>query len=166
MRFLKLALALLVVVTAAGCSSKFYTYRGPEVTQVVVNKGERRMHLLHKGKVLESYDIGLGFAPEGHKQVEVDGKTPEGVYYIDRRNPNSKFFLSIGVSYPNNADRANARSMGKSPGGDIFIHGGPRPGIDPTDKRDWTAGCISVTDREIEDIYAMVKDGTPIDIYA
>lgn len=85
---------------------------------------------------------------------------------IDRRNPESLFHLSIGISYPNEADIAFARSQGRSPGGDIFIHGGPRSGIDPTDKRDWTAGCISVTDQEIEDIYAMVKIGTPIDIYA
>jgi murein L,D-transpeptidase YafK len=163
MRFLKMALAALVLFTVAGCSSgqKYYTYRGPEVTQVVVNKGERRMHLLHHGKILESYDIGLGFAPTGHKQFEGDGKTPEGVYYIDRRNPNSQFHLSIGVSYPNPADRAFAQEQGKSPGGDIFIHG-----RGPTYKKgapqDWTAGCIAVTDKQMRDIYSMVRDGTPI----
>ena len=70
------------------------------------------------------------------------------------------------ISYPNEQDIAFARAQGRSPGSDIFIHGGPRPGIDPTDKRDWTAGCISVTDRQIEEIFAMVKNGTPIDIYA
>ena len=75
------------------------------------------------------------------------------------RNPDSLFHLSIGISYPNEADIAFAEAQGKSPGGDIFIHGGPRKGIDPMNKRDWTAGCISVTDRQIEDIYAMVRDG-------
>ena len=109
---------------------------------------------------------GLGFAPEGHKQFEGDGRTPEGTYIVDKRNPESTYHLSVGISYPNEADIAFAEAQGLSPGGDIFIHGGPRPGIDPTDVRDWTAGCIAVTDRQIEEIYAMVKDGTPIDIYA
>ena len=86
----------------------------------------------------------------------------EGTYVIDRRNPNSKFHLSIGISYPNQDDIAAAKALGKSPGGDIFIHGRPkkwRNGVD-----DWTWGCIAVTDREIEDIYAMVRNGTPITI--
>ncbi|MEQ5869210.1 L,D-transpeptidase family protein [Sagittula sp. NFXS13] len=162
MRFLKFGLLALALLSAAACSQKkFYNYRGPEVTQVVVNKGERRLHLLHHNKVLESYDIGLGFAPRGHKVVEGDGKTPEGLYYIDRRNPNSKFHLSIGVSYPNPYDRATAQAMGKSPGGDIFIHG--RGDNYPKGApRDWTAGCIAVSDKQIRDIYSMVQDGTPI----
>ena len=116
--------------------------------------------------VLKTYPMGLGFAPVGHKQFEGDGRTPEGSYFIDRRNPNSLFHLSIGISYPNAADRAFAKAQGKSPGGDIFIHGGPRKGIDPVDKRDWTAGCIAVTDRQIEQVYAMVRNGTPVDIFA
>ena len=150
----------------SGCAGKFRNYRGPEVTRLRVYKSERLLVLDGTKRVLRTYPIGLGFAPEGHKQFEGDGRTPEGSYVIDRRNPESLFHLSIGISYPNEADIAFARAQGRSPGGDIFIHGGPRPGIDPTDKRDWTAGCISVTDREIEDIYAMVKDGTPIEIYA
>ena len=109
--------------------------------------------------MLESYDIGLGFTPEGHKQFEGDGKTPEGTYYISHRNPKSRYHLSLGVSYPNDADRAYAKAAGKSAGGDIMVHGGPPR---KTNKRDWTAGCIAVTDREIEEIYAMVKPGTPI----
>jgi len=105
----------------------------------------------------------LGFAPTGHKEIEGDGKTPEGAYFIDRKNPNSSFYLSIGISYPNAADRAKARAMGESPGGDIFIHGTPkRFRREP----DWTWGCIAVKDREMEDIYAMVNVGTPIFLYA
>ena len=80
---------------------------------------------------------------------------------VSRANPD----WPIGISYPNEADIAFAEAQGKSPGGDIFIHGGPRKGIDPINVRDWTAGCIAVTDRQIEEIYAMVRDGTPIDIY-
>ncbi|MEY8829366.1 murein L,D-transpeptidase family protein [Sedimentitalea sp. XS_ASV28] len=150
----------------SGCASKFRTYRGPEVTRLRMYKAQRLLVLDGADGVLRQYPIGLGFAPEGHKQFEGDGRTPEGSYIIDRRNPESLFHLSIGISYPNEADIAFAAAQGRSPGGDIFIHGGPRRGIDPVNKRDWTAGCIAVTDRQIEEIYAMVRDGTPIDIYA
>ncbi|MCE0506340.1 L,D-transpeptidase family protein [Roseivivax sp. GX 12232] len=146
----------------SACSSKFKTYNGPEVTQVVVDKSDRKMYLLHHREVLKSYRIGLGFAPEGDKQIEGDGKTPEGLYFIDRRNPNSRFHLSIGISYPNEADIAEAIALGKSPGGDIFIHGGPPKGARFSPRSDWTWGCIAVKDREMEDVYAMVRDGTPI----
>ncbi|KEJ96982.1 L,D-transpeptidase catalytic domain [Pseudosulfitobacter pseudonitzschiae] len=149
-------------IVPACTPSKFKRYNGPAVTFVVVNKSQRQMFLLHKDRVLKAYTIDLGFAPIGHKFFEGDGRTPEGVYLIDRRNPNSKFHLSVGISYPNEKDRAFAEEMGKSPGGDIFIHGN-------SDKRkkgqnDWTWGCIAVTDKEIEDVYAMVGDGTPIQI--
>lgn len=155
-----------VAAFLSGCASKFRTYNGPEVTRLRLYKGERRLFVDGASGPLRSYSVGLGFAPVGHKQFEGDGHTPEGAYVIDRRNPNSLFHLSIGISYPNEADRAYAAARGKSPGGDIFIHGGPRGGIDPTDVRDWTAGCIAVTDREIERVYAMVPNGTPIHIYA
>ncbi len=147
----------------ASCATKFRSYDGPEVTRVVVMKGQRRMYLLHHENVLKAYKIDLGFAPSGHKQVKGDGRTPEGSYLIDRRNPNSNFHLSIGISYPNQVDVARAASFGMEPGGDIFIHGGPRR----QDRKgpDWTYGCISVSDREMEDIYAMVRDGTQIDIF-
>ena len=150
------------LVALAGCSdSKFKRYRGPDVTYVVVNKEDRRMYLMHHDKVLKNYRIRLGFAPVGHKEIEGDGRTPEGLYHINRRNPNSRFHLSLGISYPNAQDRAKAHAMGKSPGGDIFIHGTPSNYLG---QDDWTWGCISVTDREIEDIYAMVKTGTLITI--
>lgn len=153
-------LALAFGLTACG-SSKFKKYNGPAVTSVQVHKAERKMYLLHHEKVLKSYDVALGFAPVGHKQFEGDGKTPEGTYIIDRRNPNSAFHLSLGISYPNQADRAFAEAQGKKPGGEIFIHGWSKR---PIKQRDWTAGCIAVKDREIEMVYAMIKDGTPIHI--
>ncbi|WP_099824962.1 L,D-transpeptidase family protein [Oceaniglobus indicus] len=164
MRFLKIfaALALFAALTACG-DSKFRTYNGPEVTQIQVFKGQRVMHLMHNDRRLESYKFDLGFAPVGHKQVEGDGRTPEGVYFIDRRNPKSRFHLSIGVSYPNEADRANAKALGKSPGGDIFIHGrGPFYKKKKNRKKDWTWGCISVSDKEMEEIYSMIQTGTTI----
>ena len=164
MKFLKVTLILSVLLALAGCSSKFKTYNGPEVTRIVVQKGARKMTLWHHTELLKTYDIDLGFAPAGHKQFEGDGKTPEGRYFIDRRNPNSSFHLSLGISYPNEADIAAARAAGKSPGGDIFIHGQPNL-LKGNRGPDWTLGCISVTNREIERIYAMVKNGTVIDIY-
>ena len=151
-----------LVALGACADSKFRRYDGPEVTFVVVNKGARNMYLLHHDKVLENYPIKLGFAPLGHKEVEGDGKTPEGIYWIDRRNPNSQFHLSLGISYPNARDRARAKELGQSPGGDIFIHGQKNPF--KKDKNDWTWGCIAVTNRQIEEIYAMVGNGTPIQI--
>ena len=164
MRAVKTLVALSLVLVLAGCGgSKFRTYNGPEVTRIVVYKEDRKMLLMHHGEVLARHRIDLGFAPAGDKQFEGDGKTPEGRYFIDRRNPNSSFHLSLGISYPNAEDIAAARAAGRSPGGDIFIHGKARP----FQKRgtDWTLGCISVSNREMERIYAMVRNGTTIDIY-
>lgn len=158
----------LAVAAVAGCASN--VYRGPAVTGIFVNKSARRMYLLHHDDVLRDYDIGLGFAPVGHKQFEGDGKTPEGTYVIDRRNPNSSFHLSLGIDYPRPADVAFARSHGKSPGGDIFIHGEPNDRAARQAARkagqDWTAGCIAVTNDEIREIFAMVRDGTPVRVQA
>lgn len=159
-------LSTVAAVALSGCASptsKFRSYVGPEVTGIVVNKADREMFLVHHGKVLKKSRIVLGFAPEGHKQIEGDGRTPEGTYIIDRRNPNSSFHLSLGISYPNAADRARALALGKQPGGDIFIHGQKNP-FAPNTGEDWTWGCISVPNDEMEEIYAMVKNGTPITI--
>lgn len=137
-------------------------YQGPKVTRVVVQKAQRRLYLMHENKVLRSYKIELGFDPVGPKRRAGDGKTPEGSYFIDRRNPNSSYYLSLGISYPNARDVAEARKRGVDPGGDIFIHGGWR-GFSLF-RRDWTAGCISVSNRAMEEIYSMVELGTQIDI--
>ena len=160
MRYLFVIIAAFALISC-GSSSKFKKYNGPQVTQVLVDKTARKMWLLHGTRALKSYDVDLGFNPKGHKFREGDGRTPEGVYRIDRRNPNSAYHLSIGISYPNNRDRAKAHAAGVSPGGDIFIHGGPRLRKNKG-KPDWTAGCISVTNKEMEEIYSMVQDGTPI----
>ncbi|MEO0654116.1 MAG: L,D-transpeptidase family protein [Pseudomonadota bacterium] len=147
----------------SGCASKFRDYEGPEVTRLIVLKDRRKLYLMHGQRSIRSFDIDLGFAPVGHKQVEGDGKTPEGQYIIDRRNPNSAFHLSLGISYPQPSDVLSARELGQGPGGDIFIHGTPALFADRGP--DWTWGCIAVTNREMEDIYAMVQVGTPISIY-
>ncbi|WP_371055855.1 murein L,D-transpeptidase family protein [Rhodosalinus sp. K401] len=161
--FLRVFLMLALALGLSGCAGKFRTYDGPEVTRILVFKEERRMYLMHHDTVLRDFDIGLGFEPVGHKQRRGDGRTPEGDYFIDRRNPNSQFHLSIGISYPEPHEQMAASEAGVDPGGDIFIHGRPPEYRDGT--RDWTAGCIAVTDREMEDIYAMVKNGTRISIY-
>jgi murein L,D-transpeptidase YafK len=165
MRALRLITALFLILglTACGGDSKFRTYNGPPVTKVVVYKDARKMQLFGNAEILKTYDIALGFAPKEHKQFEGDGKTPEGLYYIDRRNPRSRFHLSIGISYPNKDDIAYAKAQGKDPGGEIFIHG--RTGHKGDNNGDWTWGCIAVTDRQMEDIYAMVREGTPIYIH-
>lgn len=160
MRALSLALLALCLVITSACSSKFRSYSGPEVTSVLIFKAERKMYLLHGNKALKVYKIGLGGNPVGDKQFEGDMKTPEGAYLISHRNPNSAYHLSLGISYPNDEDRAEAAALGKKPGGDIFIHG--RGDKAQKNGADWTAGCIAVTNREMEDIYAMVKPGTPI----
>jgi len=151
-------------LAVAGCASKFKSYNGPEVTSIVLNKGERRLYLLNNDQVLQQYRFDLGFAPVGDKKVEGDGKTPEGNYTIDRRNPNSSYHLSLGISYPDANDIAEAKALGQSPGGEIFIHG--QPNLVRARGPDWTAGCIAVKNREIEQMYAMIQNGTPISLIA
>ncbi len=158
-RILRLIVILGMVFGLSACATKFRSYNGPEVTQVQIHKADRKLYLFNEDRVLKSYDVALGFAPVGPKQFEGDGKTPEGLYYITHRNPQSKYHLSLGISYPNEQDIAYAKAAGQKPGGDIFIHGGPNTKVS---ERDWTFGCIAVTDREIEQIYAMVNPGTPI----
>lgn len=136
-------------------------YHGPEITQILIDKSKRRMYLLAGKKTIRKFRINLGFTPRGHKFKQGDGRTPEGLYYIDRINTNSRYHLSLGINYPNAKDRARADAAGVDPGGDIFIHGGPRYKGE-RGKRDWTAGCIAVTDREIGWVYSMVKKGTPV----
>ena len=117
------------------------------------------MLLLHGESILRQYSIALGPNPVGHKLQEGDGRTPEGPYTIDYRNPKSKYYLSLHISYPNSADAARAHESGVPPGRDIMIHGlknaTPSPG-------DWTQGCIAVTNQEMDEIWSLVLDGTPI----
>jgi murein L,D-transpeptidase YafK len=159
--------SLLLAATAAvllACSGgpRFLVYDGPQVTRVIVHKGERRMELWHHDELLRVFDVQLGREPVGHKIMQGDGRTPEGEYIIDRRNPRSAFHLSVGINYPREEDIARAEDLGVHPGGDIFIHG-----RGPNHRRargDWTEGCIAVRDREIEVVYAMVADGTAVTI--
>jgi len=131
-----------------------------KITEIVVKKSKRKLYLFSGDEIIKSYKIDLGFTPKGHKNFEGDGKTPEGSYKIDRKNANSKYHLSIGISYPNPKDRHFAELKGKLPGGDIFIHGTDKPFR--WFQRDWTAGCIALSNKEISEIYNSVEIGTPI----
>ncbi|MBL4812571.1 MAG: L,D-transpeptidase family protein [Rhodobacteraceae bacterium] len=145
----------------AGCSQdpQMLDYDGPAVTSLLVRKNARMLHLFSGPQQIGYFRFELGFAPVGAKQVRGDGRTPEGIYRIDRRNPNSAYHLSLGISYPNRQDRAFAHEQGHSPGGDIFIHGTPR---ELEGQPDWTAGCLAVRNGEIEQLFSMIQVGTPI----
>lgn len=137
------------------------------VDHVVIKKGQRLLHLMRGDQILKTYKIALGRNPTGHKTQMGDYRTPEGEYKIDWRNPNSKFYLSMHISYPNQKDLENARRLGVPPGGDIMIHGLPN-GLGWIKEMhrivDWTKGCIAVTNEEIEEIWRCVRDGTPVRI--
>lgn len=135
--------------------------------RIVVHKSKRKMLLLLEGKVIRQYRIGLGQSPVGPKQCQGDSKTPEGLYTISGRNPDSSYHLALQISYPNDADVERASQVGDDPGGDIMIHGLPNDDDESGKHRrisDWTAGCIAVTNDEIEEIWRLVPDGTPIEI--
>jgi murein L,D-transpeptidase YafK len=131
--------------------------------RIIVNKSRREMLLLRGESVLRTYRVALGPNPAGHKVQEGDGRTPEGRYTIDRRNPRSRYHLSLHISYPNEADIARARELGVPPGGDIMIHG-----LKDGQQRetDWTQGCIAVTDTEMDEIWDLVPDGTVVEIHS
>ena len=139
----------------------------PTADKVVVEKGNRKLHLIKNDEIFKTFRIALGISPVGDKQQEGDFKTPEGVYTLDTRNPNSDYFLAIHVSYPNGEDRREARARGVSPGGQIMIHGQPN---DPTysatyyKTQDWTNGCIAVSNSDMIDIWLMTPNDIPIEI--
>lgn len=154
-------------VSSAALASTTLDAGLPMADFVRVNKSDRKLYLMRNGEVLRSYRIALGLRPEGHKQVEGDFRTPEGRYRLNRRNPNSEYFLSIQISYPNEADIARARRMGESPGGAIMIHGQPnvpRKTKDYYDTVDWTEGCIAVSNSDMVEIWLMTPPDTPIEI--
>ena len=162
-RHLPLMAALLVCTGLASTEAGMF----PVADEVLVEKGKRKLHLIQDGEVFRTFEIALGIRPVGDKQHEGDFRTPEGRYLLDARNPNSEYFLSIHVSYPNAQDRREARDLGVDPGGAIMIHG--QPNI-PTKSevyyrtQDWTNGCIAVSNSDMIDIWLMTGDNTPIEI--
>ena len=135
--------------------------------RVLVLKKEHTLQLLSQGKVIKTYKVALGGDPVGPKTRQGDHKTPEGTYVLDFRNAHSQYYKSLHISYPSERDRAAARRMGVSPGGDVFVHGLPKGyGYVGAAHRlkDWTDGCVAVTNQELDEIWAAVADGTPIEI--
>jgi len=144
----------------------FAIQKGPE-DKILIEKKERRLMLISKGKVFKTYKIALGGNPDGPKERHGDNKTPEGTYVIDTRNRDSRYHLALHISYPNENDKKRAKKLGVSPGGNIMIHG-LKKGLswvgDFHTEFDWTEGCIAVTDEEIEEIDKLVPNGTIVDI--
>lgn len=134
---------------------------------VVVEKSKRELTVYSQGKPLKTYKVALGREPVGPKRREGDKKTPEGRYTIDYRKANSGYFHALHISYPSQADAEIAHKEGSSPGGDIMIHG-LRNGIGWIGKlhrlTDWTLGCVAVTDREMEELWRTVPDGTFVEM--
>ena len=163
MRALTLAMSTLLLLWLATLQASGF----PVADSVLVEKADRKLHLMKDGRPFRTFDIALGIRPVGDKKHEGDFRTPEGRYLLDRRNPHSEFFLSIHVSYPNGQDIREARARGLDPGGAIMIHGQPN---EPTRSeayyrtQDWTNGCIAVSNSDMIDIWLMTGDNTPIEI--
>jgi murein L,D-transpeptidase YafK len=139
----------------------------PAVDRLVVHKTERQLVLLHGAAVVRSYKIALGLRPVGQKEREGDFRTPEGRYFLVRRNPRSDFFLSIQVSYPNETDLKRARKNHWEAGGSIMIHGMPNQlKHEPSyyEGRDWTDGCIALSNADMVEVWLLTPDNAPIDI--
>ena len=140
---------------------------GSTIDRILVEKSARRLSIFANGKKLKSYQVALGRNPVGPKEQEGDMKTTEGLYTIDSRNPESAFHLALHVSYPSQTDQARAAERGVSAGFDIMIHG-IQNGVGWIGAfhrwHDWTAGCIALTDEEIEELWRVTPDGTPVEI--
>jgi murein L,D-transpeptidase YafK len=169
-RFVAICVLTVLVALAAGPGLQGLDRPAPlsqQADRVVIDKAQRRLTLYRAGVPLRSYRVALGPQPVGSKTREGDGRTPEGLYAIDRRNPASGYHLALHVSYPNAQDRARAAALGVPPGGDIMIHGMRRGlgWLGPLHRmKDWTRGCIAVTDAEVDEIARAVPDGTVVEI--
>jgi murein L,D-transpeptidase YafK len=156
--------ALVTLLLAADPAAASETF----AKRVELLKAQRQLLLIGPDdEVMRRYDVALGGAPDGHKRREGDERTPEGRYVIDWRNPESAYHLSLHISYPNADDRRRAADAGEDPGGMIMIHGLPdgMEWIGPLHRMwDWTNGCVAVTNSEIEEIWSLVRNGTPIHI--
>jgi murein L,D-transpeptidase YafK len=160
-----LLLGLLLSVAAA--ADDVVPSNHEQADSVLVVKSERKLYLLQAGRVLRTFDVALGLVPNGPKQREGDFRTPEGKYFLESRNTDSDYFLSIKVSYPNEQDRSRARAQGLDPGGQIMIHGlpnEPRYAQRHYESSDWTDGCIAVSNSDMVDIWLMTRESLPIEI--
>jgi len=161
---------ILFFVVALSCLLTFVEpAHASAVEAIIVDKSERKLWLVRNGEKDEEFDIRLGQNPEGHKQQRGDKKTPEGRYYIEWRNPQSKFYRSFKISYPSPKDRALAKLKMRDPGDNIFIHG-TKNGLSAqqaseAQNYDWTLGCIALKNSDMDYLWDIIADGTPIDIH-
>jgi murein L,D-transpeptidase YafK len=163
----KAASAILITLLVVAVGSEAQTEQKIAADRIVVVKSKRTMTLERNGKPLKTFKVALGTQPIGAKQQQGDHKTPEGSYFVDSKNPQSQFYKALHLSYPNPEDKARARKLGVSPGGDVEIHGlGKQYGWVGARHRlsDWTDGCIAVTNEEIEEIFQLVPTGTRVEI--
>ncbi len=158
----------MLFVVSATLASAAADVDHPNVDRIVILKKEHQMLLLSGDRVVRSYRVALGRGGLGPKQRRGDGRTPEGTYTIDFRNPASRYYRALHLSYPDRSDAERARRLGLNPGGDIEIHGvgAKYDWITPDQHHmtDWTEGCIAVTNREIDEIWSLVPDGTPVEV--
>ena len=164
LRLCRLGLLLALGFAVAGPAE---AARMAKADKIVVVKSERRLYLLRGAEVLKSYRVALGRQPRGTKLYQGDGRTPEGSYVLDLRNAASNFYRALRVSYPNAADKARARALGEEAGGLIMVHGLPNERPSWGEEHwmyNWTNGCIAVTNQEMDEIWASVELGTPIEI--
>ncbi len=165
--FLLLALLLSGLPAPASAQPSANLAHRVKADRVLVVKSERRLYLLRDNKVWRSYRIALGRSPVGHKVFEGDGRTPEGLYVLDRKNAGSRFYRSIHISYPSSFDVSEARDYGGRPGGLVMLHGQPSNGPNGYHdylRWDWTEGCIAVSNAEMDEIWTATEEGTPIEI--
>lgn len=167
-------LALIAMISAGWLGWQYY---GPkpavpplaasieQIDHILIEKSANRLTASLNGQVVMQAQISLGFAPTGDKQQEGDGKTPEGLFKINRRNPRSSYYLSLGIDYPKPEDIAQAKAKGIDPGGDIFIHGQPNAlGHLVTLNGDWTEGCIAISNEQMAQLWSLAPIGTPVEI--
>ncbi len=166
-KILCLASILAAASMCVGVVSELGAQPATSVDRIVVEKSKRTLTLMDGRKAVKTYKVALGGQPVGAKDRQGDHKTPEGIYSVDAKNPNSQFYKALHLSYPNPADRANARKLGVSPGGDVEIHGlGAKWGWLGAKHRltDWTDGCVALTNEEIDEIYPLIRVGTTVEI--
>jgi len=170
----RITIIAIATVLALVCFTYLYAHHvwnplptSTTIDRIVVDKSARKLSVLANGKTLKSYRVALGRNPVGAKEQEGDAKTPEGVYSIDGRNPQSSFHLALHISYPSDADKGRAAEDGVNAGFDIMIHGirNGRGWMGAFHRlSDWTAGCIALTDEEIEELWRVTPDGTMVEI--
>ncbi|MBA5764385.1 L,D-transpeptidase family protein [Vibrio sp. 404] len=163
---MKLWISFLLLILAAPTQAQTEV-DNVTVDKVTVDKSKRRLYLMDNNQVVREFRIALGKRPIGHKVYEGDQRTPEGVYKLDYVMEDSQFYRSIHISYPNETDMANAQRLNVHPGGDIKIHGQKNGEVKNSryiQSFDWTDGCIALTNEEMDELLALVKRGTPIEI--